>query len=295
MVYVSSACVKKNRIDEVICQMVRNGIKNIELSGGTEYYENIEYDLRDWKERYLLQYACHAYFPPPRIPFVVNLASCNDEIYQQSLEHYDNCIDLLRRIGCNVLSIHAGFLIDIEKNDLGRKVNYRGVYNEDEAYNRFCYAYERISRKCKERNISLYLENNVLSRENYEAFERQNFLMMTDSQSIIRMKKLLHFDLLLDLGHLYVSANTLGHTFEKECDYLKPYIRWVHISDNNGLYDEHKPLQKKSVILKEFYKIYTPKLNVTLETKGEIDDILKSMILVKGKESEENNVWTVGN
>ncbi|MCI8561287.1 MAG: sugar phosphate isomerase/epimerase [Dorea sp.] len=295
MIYVSSACIKKNRIDTVICQMAESGIRNIELSGGTDYYDGIEHDLREWKERYQLKYACHAYFPPPKEPFVVNLASCNDEIYRRSLEHYDNCIDLLQRIGCSVLSIHAGFLIEIEKSDLGGRVNCKVIYDEGEAYSRFCYAYERLSKRCRERNIKLYLENNVLSHENYIAFEQQNYFMMTDYQSILYMKEKLDFDLLLDLGHLYVSSNTLGLTYEKQCEYLKPHVRWIHVSENNGIRDEHKPLQEESVILKELYKIYTEKLNVTLETVGEISDILKSLKFVKGGESEENIVWTAGN
>ena len=112
MIYVSSSCVKKKRIDDVIKHLADAGIKNIELSGGTDYYDGIEDDLKSLKDVYDLNYACHAYFPPHKKPFVINLASCNDKIYQQSINHYVDCIDMLKRIGCNILSIHAGFLIE---------------------------------------------------------------------------------------------------------------------------------------------------------------------------------------
>ena len=113
MIYVSSSCVKKHNIAGVIQHLAESVIRNIELSGGTDYYDSIEHDLTVLKQKYHLQYACHAYFPPPKIPFVVNLASCNDWIYQQSINHYIHCIEMLKRIDCKILSIHAGFLIEI--------------------------------------------------------------------------------------------------------------------------------------------------------------------------------------
>lgn len=281
MIYVSSSCLKNNSMPEVICQLADRGIQNIELSGGTDYYDGMEYDLKRLKEKYRLHYACHAYFPPSKIPFVVNLASCNDAIYKKSIEHYDNCIDLLKKIDCNVLSVHAGFLIEINKDEIGRKLSKAVIYDKNEAYSRFCYAYENLTKKCRKQDISLYLENNVLSRENFQEFENQNYLMMTDYESIMYMKEQIDFDLLLDLGHLYVSSGTLGLDYEKECSKLKEYVKWIHISENNGIYDEHKPLVENSRILLEFSKLYHADVNVTLETVGNMEDITKSAALIK--------------
>ena len=279
MVYVSSSCIKKSNIVEVIRLLAQNGITNIELSGGTNYYDGIDYDLKKLKEEYHLQYACHAYFPPPKIPFVVNLASCNDEIYKKSVEHYDRCIELLKRINCNVLSVHAGFLTEVGEDEIGKKLQGKVLYSENEAYDRFCSAYKKLSEKCEKENIRLYLENNVLSLENYEAFARQNYFLMTDYKSIIHMRERINFNLLLDLGHLYVSTHTLGLDFERECHQLKTDVRWLHISENNGFQDEHRPLKRDSAILKQFYRILRPDINVTLETVSGIDDILESMDL----------------
>lgn len=281
MVYVSSSCIKKNNIAEVVQLLLQNGITNIELSGGTDYYDGIENDLGKLKEAYHLCYACHAYFPPPKVPFVVNLAACNDAIYKSSIAHYDACIDFLKRIECNILSVHAGFLTEIGTDEIGRKLKGATIYDEEEAYARFCYAYEKISNRCKEENIKLYLENNVLSPENYESFGRHNYFMMTDYESIMRMREQIDFNLLLDLGHLYVSTHTLGLDFEKECRQLKGYVRWLHISENDGLHDDHRPLKKDSAILRQFYQIRHSDLDITLETMGGIEDILKSKELVE--------------
>ncbi len=281
MIYVSTACLRKHNIAEIIQSFAEYGIRNIELSGGTDYYDKLEFDLNQLKRLYNLQYACHAYFPPPKEPFVVNLASCNDRIYQQSIDHYVRCIELLKDINCKILSIHAGFLVEIGVDEIGKKLSSMVVYDEGKAYDRFCTAYEYIAKLCSKNGIDFYLENNVLSAENYQEFDSHNYMMMTDYVSIIKMKGQLDFNLLLDLGHLYVSANTLGLDYAQECDKLKEYVKWIHISENNGICDEHKPLNEGSKITEEFYKIFSPDVNVTLETVGSIEEILKSMEILK--------------
>ncbi len=281
MIYVSSSCIHKNKISQIIETYAKAGIKNIELSGGTVYYSEIEQDLIRLRDRYGITYACHAYFPPPKVPFVVNLAACNDEIYQQSVSHYINCIEMMRRIGCNTLSVHAGFLVEIHPNEIGKKLNGHILYDEQTAYERFCKAYRQLDQLCADSGIFLYLENNVLSPENYREFQGQNYLMMTDYASIQKMREQLDFHLLLDLGHLYVSSHTLGLDYEKECSLLLGDAGWIHISENNGLKDEHKPLKQDGEIMKAFATKDCSSVNVTLETVGEIHDILAGIELVK--------------
>lgn len=281
MIYVSTACIKKNSIKEIIQMLAKYGIHNIELSGGTSYSDNIEKELINLKDLYGVRYACHAYFPPPKVPFVINLASCNDAIYQQSINHYTQCIEMLKLIGCRTLSIHAGVLIEIGPAEIGKKLSGKIIYDEKKAYERFCAAYIYIDKLCAENGIKLFLENNVLSAENYKQFKHHNYMMMTDYDSIMKMKKELDFKLLLDLGHLHVSANTLGLDYSRECGLLAKHIKWIHISENNGISDEHKPLTKGSVIMEEFYKIYNPSINVTLETIGDIEEILASAEMLK--------------
>lgn len=283
MIYVSSTCVKKHNIAEIIQELSKRNIRNIELSGGTDYYNELEIDLEQLKCFYNLTYACHAYFPPPKVPFVVNLASCNDQIYQQSIDHYVHCIDMLKRMKCKVLSIHAGFLIEIGSDEVGKELNCKIVYNEGEAYDRFCCAYEYLARLCTKNNIDFYIENNVLSTENYRKFDYHNYMMMTDYTSIMKMKEQINFNLLLDLAHLYVSSTALGLDYAQECNKIKKYVKWIHISDNNGIFDEHKPLRINSIIMKEFNKMCNPTLNVTLETVGSIEKILEGVELINNQ------------
>jgi len=283
MIFVSSACLKKNQINQVLQEYVENNIYNIELSGGTKYYEGICDDLKKYREKYDLKYVCHAYFPPPKNDFVINLASCNETIYKKSIDHYEKCIEMLRKYQIPVLSIHAGFLVEITTETIGKKITKPVIYDEKEAYERFINAYGYIAKLCDESNIDLYLENNVLSSENYKEFHYNNYFMMTDFDSIIRMKKELNFNLLLDLGHLFVSSNTLNLPFDNQCVKLKSYAKWLHISENNGIKDQHLPLVKESIITKQIAGFDLNKINITLETIGSIEEIKNSIAIIKNK------------
>ena len=59
MIYISTSCVKNNKIRGSVEELAMNGFQNIELSGGTEYYENFENDLFELKDKYRLNYRCH--------------------------------------------------------------------------------------------------------------------------------------------------------------------------------------------------------------------------------------------
>ena len=284
MIYVSTACLKRNQVGDVLKEYGENDIRYIELSGGTHYYNDIEKDLKKYREMYDLTYACHAYFPPPKDDFVVNLASCNEKIYKQSIEHYEKCIDMLNRNHIDVLSIHAGFLVEVTTETIGKKIVNPIIYDEQEAYLRFTEAYRHISKLCSDCNIDFYLENNVLSRENYQEFYNHNYFMMTDYSSIMKMKEKMNFNLLLDLAHLYVSSSTLNLSYDIQCEKLLPYAKWLHVSENNGVVDQHRQLVKESNITGKLYKLNNKDINITLETIGDVSEIKNSINIVENNE-----------
>ena len=280
MIFVSTACLKAKTINEVLKEYVKVGIRNIELSGGTAYYPELMEDLIRIKREYQVTYACHAYFPPPPIDFVVNLASCNDEIYSNSIHHYEECIKMLSLIDCKYLSVHAGFLVELSPREIGRSISYTRIYDRDESIERFCKAVSYLNELCKKNNILFYLENNVISSENYNNAGKHNYLLMTDYNAICEMRKKVDFNLLLDLGHLNVSSCVLGLEFEEQVKKLMPQAKWIHISENNGIMDEHRPLQCAGKTYKMLKKFWHNNVNVTLETNGSIDQICESIQLV---------------
>ena len=87
MLYISTSSIKTDKIKTAVEHLIAAGFKNIELSGGTIYYEGWDNDIIDLQEKHGLNLLCHNYFPPPKHDFVLNLASLKDEVFYDSIDH----------------------------------------------------------------------------------------------------------------------------------------------------------------------------------------------------------------
>ena len=255
-------------------ELAENGFKNIELSGGTEYYDNFENDLLELKYKYNLNYRCHNYFPPPKDAFVLNLASLNDETFQRSLDHLYNAIDLTSKLGADKFGFHAGFFIDIKLNEIGKKLSKDDLFDKNQAIERFCEAYNTVKKKAK--NIKLYIENNVFSKSNFNTYRGENPFMMTNFKDYEYLKKKIDFSLLLDVAHLKVSAKSLGLDLNKEFEKMLDASEYVHISDNDGFHDQNKQLTDTSALYKILEKSNTSNKDFTLEVYEGIEKVKTS-------------------
>lgn len=243
MIYISSSCVKFNTIAESVEFLAKNGIKHIELSGGTTYYPDLENDLLELKDKYKLSYQVHNYFPPPQEHFVLNLASLNTEINNTALNHCKKAIALAQNLGANKYGIHAGFFIDPVVDDLGKKMRKSTISNKSEAIQQFCKGFNILQNNSGP--IDLYVENNVISASNYKTYN-ENIFMLTNSNEYFALKKDIDFNLLLDIAHLKVSCNTLGLKFEKEFEILWEQSNYIHLSDNDGFHDSNESISINS-------------------------------------------------
>lgn len=249
MIYISSFCIRASTIKEVVEILHRNNFKYIELSGGTDFYDTIENDLIDLKAKHKLEYICHNYFPPPKQPLVLNLASLNDDIYQKTLLHLEEAIRLSKKLNAEKFGFHAGFFIDVGLNEIGRPCSYNKPFDKNKAIKRFCEGFNIL--KSSAGDLELYIENNVLSYPNLLTFKGLNPFMMTNYQKYLELKKLIDFKLLLDIGHLKVSSNSLGLNFQEELDNMIAVSDYLHFSDNDGLSDQHSPLWMEGGLFKK--------------------------------------------
>ena len=99
MIYVSTSCVRNDYIKDSVRELAEMGFFNIELSGGTRYYEGYLEDLLSLKQEYRLNYQVHNYFPPPREDFVLNLIDTDETNYERSLEMIRKALDISKRLG----------------------------------------------------------------------------------------------------------------------------------------------------------------------------------------------------
>jgi len=237
-IFVSTGGFAKLSGNIVAERYLRKGIKNIELSGGAHSLTLVQ-DLLKIKNK--ANFRIHNYFPPPKNPFVLNLASVDQEISNLSLNHVYNSIELCSQLGSKYYSFHAGFLCDLNISELGRKISKRKLISRDKGIDIFLKNLESISKKAKEFDVNIMVENNVLSKNNLNQFGQNPLLMCDHEESKLIMENSPdNINLLVDVAHLKVSSSSLQfnpqHMF-KSCD---QFIRGYHLSDNNGLSDTNE-------------------------------------------------------
>lgn len=272
MIYVSCLKIKDKNVSQAVEILAKNGIQNIELSGGFSYYEGLYNDLFLLKERYNLNFLVHNYFPPPKEPFVLNLASLDEEIFSTSLNHYKKSINLALELGCSKYSLHAGFLLNPKVNELGNVFVQNHLFDRVETINKFILGLNILKDLFADK-IDVYIENNVISYDNYIQFGK-NPCLLTCFDDYLEMKNLIDFNLLLDLGHLMVSSNTLGLDFENEFKKFINLTDYLHISHNNLISDQHV-LPKKNTFVYNYLKANRiGNKIITLEVQDDIDNIV---------------------
>ena len=271
MIYISSSCVKNKTIKESVQELVDSGFKNIELSGGTEYYDGFEDDLLKLKKKYNLNYICHNYFPPPKEHFVLNLASLDDEVYDKTFEHLTNAIELSKKLGARKFGFHSGFFIDIKVSEIGKKISKVNLFDKSKSIHRFCDGVKKL--QSLSGDLELYIETNVFSSTNAKTYENDNLFMLTNSSEYQELKNMINFNLLLDVAHLKVSSKTLELDFEEELSYMISQSDYIHISDNDALHDLNHKLQKDSNLVKLLKKQDLKDKDFTLEIYDDMDAI----------------------
>ncbi len=276
MIFVSSSCIKAKSIREAVDLLARSGFKNIELSGGTGYYKDFVEDLLNLKAQFNLNFRCHNYFPPPQKDFVLNLASLDNDTHSTSLAHIRTALKMSAQLGGKKFGFHAGFLIEIALNELGQAISKKSLYDRTAAEKRF---HESLDQLYSESGIvKLYVENNVLSKRNFENFGGTNPLLLTSSREILAALERTKFHLLLDLAHLKVSSKTLDLDFNEELSVLLPLSDYLHISENNSLADENHSLSKEGSMYEAICRHRKDVIgkDATLEIYSGIDDLIHS-------------------
>ncbi|NEN23433.1 TIM barrel protein [Cryomorpha ignava] len=233
-VYVSTLAFQTSDVDEVV-QMAQDHGLNVEFSSGLPYREDMQTVFAEAPVKRI----AHNYFPAPKNPFVINLASADASIRERSVAHCIQGLKLTRAVGATFFAAHAGFCIDPDPNELGRPISYGAIADKEIYWAHFIQSLKTILAEAKKLELDFYIENNVLAGFNYK--DEVNPLLCCESADILRMAEAFkgedHFGLLLDTAHFKVSCGTLGFDVASELERIKPYIRAIHHSDNDGLTD----------------------------------------------------------
>jgi sugar phosphate isomerase/epimerase len=270
MLYISTSSVKTDRIDTAIEHLVEAGFKNIELSGGTRYYEGWDSDIMHLQKKHQLNLNCHNYFPPPEKDFVLNLASLDDEVYNNSIDHIKKVIEFSKKINAEKYAFHAGYFINPKASHLGKSIPKLELYDRNKSIKRFFDGYRIVKNLAGD--LTLYIENNVLSSTNFINYGLNPF-MLTTFDEYTELQQSEPFNILLDVAHLKVSCSTLGLDYKSEFGKLSALTDYIHISDNDGLHDQNLGFTKDSELLNLLRNIDLKSKTVTLEVYAGIDAI----------------------
>jgi len=262
-VYASTACVDPQAdLWTTLAGAREAGIGRVEL-GASRIDDRDRLVQRLVGER--LEFLVHNYFPPPREPFVLNLASPDREIRQRSLDHVRAAIDLTAAVGAPAYSVHAGFVNDPDGWD-GTSFTFPPATAADvaAASSRFRDAVAVALDRAANAEIALLVENNVCTEP-----LRGKLLLQTSDEFLELLEEIgdARCGVLVDTGHLNVSAHTLGFDPEEFVAQLEPHIGAWHVHDNRGLEDEHLPVDGGSWVMTALRRAASRELPVVVEAR----------------------------
>lgn len=239
--FLSSYCSPSRSISQAVRDIAGLGVTRIELTGGCDHALYDEAELLGLARSHGLELVIHNYFPPQAEDFVLNLASEDPQIKARSLGMVTQAVELAQKCGRGFYSVHGGYWYEqsVKKGE-------RGVFHpgpraaaSDETF----YAnLGQIARRILPGGFKLAVENA------FPAHGHQRFSLLAEPDEIMRFCEFCQghpsLGLLLDLGHLNVSARYLG--FDKGRFLEELMTRYadkvfeVHVSANDGLCDAHR-------------------------------------------------------
>ena len=268
MIYYSTSSFAKKNPVKSIKYLNSIGIKNIELSSGKKI-KNLEKKIISLSKKN--NFIIHNFFPPNDPNLVLNLASSNSSIIKKSMKHYKKVISLTKKINATFFSIHAGFTIDPDPKELGKLLFQHKKTNRRAHIKNYILNVKKIANLSKKLNLMVFIENNVITKKNFDKYGFNPFLMC----DVKEIKKILsclpsNVKLMLDTGHLKVSAKTLGFNKFKAIKDLKKFIGGYQLSDNNSHIDLNSQFNKRAWFIKYIDFSKPISLEVYLKNKKEI-------------------------
>lgn len=249
---------------------------NIELSGGSQQEPYLLGNLKKIKEEKDISFLIHNYFPPPKNHILLNIANTDDVtrgFIKETMEY-------VRGLEIDYYSIHSGYTRDLyfenelwSPDPMGKQYTLDGIYENVEWFRK------------EFPETKLALENMNPSNNNEE-----NIFFCHIDRIIDILENNKEIYLLLDLGHLKISSVILDFDFHAAAkilfDTYIDRILEIHLSENEGLYDDHNLILSDSLqykmIKENAESIIRREINVTLEARGQsLEDLQECYLLIE--------------
>jgi len=181
----------------------------------------------------------------------INLASSNEAIRISSISQIKNSIETASKLNSEIVVVHPGYV-----PTLARKFKEKVAKNSHKSL-------KECSHYAEDCGISMCIENMPDISE----------LLLKDVNELAEMVEELDVYMTLDVGH----AHTMNFNVE---DMLRSErIKHIHLSDNDGSYDDHNAIGSDGVdfelLFEKLYKIRYRDILI-IEVKN-LDEILESL------------------
>lgn len=252
MVFLSTGVFQTRSIEHIAYICKDEQITGLELSSGLAHIPNFEEVVREVED--LSPLLIHNYFPAPKDPFMLNLASTDPEVIDASLTLCKTALDLCERFNIPFYSVHGGIAVKMCSdglNDEETQAVLKERFEYNEAYDTFCENILSISSYAREKGIRLLVENNTVSPANLDS-QGSPQLLMADIDEIEQFFQDIsdpNVGLLVDVGHVKVTSKTLGFDKDTFITRLAGRIEAFHLSENDGVFDLNEPVREDSWFL----------------------------------------------
>ncbi len=270
---------------EALRNCISIGINSIEIGSNHSYQSEYDYLLE-----LNLNFLVHNYFPVPKKSFVLNIASQDKQIREQSIKHIELAIDMCSKLDAKLYTFHPGFLTDPNGSNLSNN-NYDFQWidknlintNYEKARNNMYSAFDHIITIANKRKIKLAIETEG-------SFHKKEHILMQkpeEFQDFISRYNYNDLGINLNIGHLNLAANAFNFKKVDFVNLVEDYIVAMELSHNDGKEDQHLPLKEKGwywdfvndIRFKNAYKI--------LELRNiPISKIKQNLDLIKKKTNE---------
>lgn len=210
--------------------------------------------IKELVESYDLVMFVHAPFSD------LNIASLNQRIRRESLSQIFESVEVARYLEASLISVHPG------------RLSPMAMYFKEEAWEANINSFKEIADFASDCGIKACLEN---PPSYFGAF----CCSIGEIKEVLTMENKLK--LALDLGH----ANTCGDVKDYIRE-LRPWIRHLHLHDNDGIEDTHSEIGKGNLDLKvllpylkdckDFIIIEVKEEEAALKSKEKLEELISS-------------------
>lgn len=247
-IYVSTSVLNEAKsVEAILDETAARSLLNVELGVRARFSTGYETLLRQSaaEGRRIL---FHNYVPPPAEPFVLNLASADGDVQDRSRQLVQRAVELSASVGAPLYTLHAGFRVQASPEDLGGDLTRCERIPLDEAISNFVHAARFLADYAADLGVKLGIENNVLEPYNLVDGRNELLLGVTAQDLLDLLDRIDHPNagLLIDVGHLKVSAQTLGFDAREFLTDVSGRVLALHLHDNGGVEDSHEAVTRDS-------------------------------------------------